>query len=109
MNANENTNSATCFLLGVMCGVAGALLFAPWSGEDTRRRISSGVSKGGRKLAENAQQLAENAQHVASDIKGRAEKVVETGKAALRGQKDRVNAAFDEGVRAYNEATAPSR
>jgi gas vesicle protein len=99
---NENSylsNSSSCFFLGVLVGVTGALLFAPLTGADTRRRISSGVSEGGRRLAEKTQD-------VASGIKHRASKAVETGKGALHSQKDRLNEAVDEGVRAYRSATA---
>jgi gas vesicle protein len=47
------------FVLGALAGAAVALLWAPASGEDTRRRLAETAREGRRRASEAARTLAE--------------------------------------------------
>lgn len=81
MNDTSNGNGALIgFLFGAVCGAAVALLMAPATGEETRRRIGatagklanntkSGISKVRNRLGEIGQNLRENAEDTAEDFR----------------------------------------
>jgi gas vesicle protein len=48
----DNSKNLAWFLAGASVGTAIALLFAPQSGEDTRRMIGEQARKGGKKAAD---------------------------------------------------------
>jgi gas vesicle protein len=86
----------SAFALGSVAGAAFALLYAPYSGEETRRRMTEGIRRGaerGReKLREGAdytreklQQGAEYGRQVAQRVRGKAEELADEATAYAEG------------------------
>ena len=80
------------FLLGGMLGAGLALLLAPQSGEETRRRI--------RELAEDAK---EKALDYVSHTREKVVSAVEKGKGVIEEKKSAISAAFEAGKEAYEK------
>ena len=57
----QTTDYLVTFLAGLGVGAAAALLFAPASGVDTRRRISDMASRTGDTLKEQAESIGQTA------------------------------------------------
>ena|SRR5580765_7647997 len=68
------------FALGAMVGGALALLFAPESGERTRRRLKDSA----RLLGRNARRTFENARESASELGADVKSAIEAGREAFR-------------------------
>jgi gas vesicle protein len=82
---NTNSNimpAASCFFLGLAAGSAVALLFTPFSGEESRRRIHKGIEDGKSKVANGLNE----------------------GKKRLADEAHRIDSAFQAGKEAYNHA-----
>lgn len=92
----ENNHSGLMgFLLGGIIGAGLALLYAPSSGEETRRRIREG--------AENARlRTREGYDATIEDIEER----IEALKRTLQERKDEVKAAYEAGKDAYQKEKA---
>ncbi len=80
------------FVLGAMIGAVTALLFAPRSGEETRKLIAS-------KARESADLISARTKSVA----GKTSEYVERGKELLQQQRDQLSAAIEAGKQAYRE------
>jgi gas vesicle protein len=81
-NGNSAGTVIVAFALGALAGAAVALLYAPASGEETRRR-----------LAEKAREGRERAEGLARD-----------GREFFQRQRDNIATAVDRGREAFNEA-----
>ena len=77
----EGASSIGWFILGAAIGAGVALLLAPTSGEDTRRRIA----RGARRVKETALDALEELRDEFDDIKDRAVETVDQVKATARG------------------------
>jgi gas vesicle protein len=67
---NHRTNEdLLAFLLGAVVGAGAALLLAPQSGEETRRRIGDTARRLGHDLDERTQGVRQELKHRAGDIK----------------------------------------
>ena len=73
------------FVLGAIAGAAVALLVAPASGEETRRKLSEKAREGRDKAAEAARKGGE----------------------FLRTQRDGLSTAFERGKEAFDQARGP--
>ena len=73
------------FVLGAIAGAAVALLWAPSTGEETRRRLGERAREGKDKAAEAARQ----------------------GREFLRSQRDNLSTAFERGREAFDQARGP--
>jgi len=91
----SNDNGMTNFLLGLGIGVAAAMLFAPRSGNESRRILRSKAQEGADYLKRQGQELANNANDA-----------VEKGMRTVRQQAENVMTAVDAGRNAYREAMA---
>ena len=83
--SNDNGNSAvilTAFVLGAIAGAAAALVWAPQSGEETRRLLADKAREGREKAAEAAQK----------------------GRDFVDRQRDTIQTALDRGKEAYQRA-----
>jgi gas vesicle protein len=89
----------SAFALGSVAGAAFALLYAPYSGDETRRRMRDGIRRGaerGReKLREGAEYTRDKVQQgidygrqVAQRVTGKAEEIAEEAMAYAEGQGD---------------------
>jgi gas vesicle protein len=89
-HSNVSTKIAY-FLAGFGIGTAVALLFAPLSGEETRKRIADKAQEGkeyvtskGRELRKQAEELVDHGKELVSKQKERLADVLEAGKQAAR-------------------------
>ncbi len=85
------TTKAAYFLAGVGIGAAVALLFAPLSGEQTRKLISEKAEEGkdyvagkGRELRRQAEEFVDHGKELVGRQKDRLADVLEAGKQAAR-------------------------
>jgi gas vesicle protein len=79
------------FLAGIGIGAAVALLFAPQSGEETRKQIAERAQDGkefvahkGREIRKQAEDLVDQGKDLVSKQKARLADVLESGKQAAR-------------------------
>jgi gas vesicle protein len=79
------------FVAGVGIGAAIALLFAPQTGEETRKQIAAKTQEGkdyvtskGREIAKHAEELVEQGKELVTKQKARLAEVLESGKQAAR-------------------------
>ncbi|MGO8788273.1 MAG: YtxH domain-containing protein [Terriglobia bacterium] len=79
------------FVAGLGIGAAVALLFAPQSGEETRKQIADKAQEGkdfvaskGRELRKQAEDLVDQGKDLVNKQKARLADVVESGKQAAR-------------------------
>ena len=89
-----NSNFATkvsYFVAGLGIGAAIALLFAPKSGEETRKQIADKAQQGkdyvaakGREVRKQAEDLVDQGKDLVSKQKARLADVLESGKQAAR-------------------------
>ena len=93
-------NGLSSFLLGLGVGVGIGMLFAPKSGEETRKIIKEKAGEGTDYVKQRS-----------SEIKQTATEWVEKGKEALGRQKetisDAVSDAVQAGKQAYRDAVSP--
>jgi gas vesicle protein len=89
-NCNVSTKVAY-FLAGVGIGVAVALLFAPLSGEETRKRIAEKAQEGkdyvaskGREIRKHAEDLVDQGKELVAKQKERLTDMLESGKQVAR-------------------------
>ncbi len=80
------------FLLGGLVGAAAALLYAPASGRDTRKRI--------RDLADDVRNRVSD---YTDDVKERISSGIEKGKHNIAGKKTMIKSAIEAGKEAYSK------
>ncbi|MBM3727580.1 MAG: YtxH domain-containing protein [Acidobacteria bacterium] len=88
-------NKLSYFFLGLGVGVAVGILFAPKSGEETRRL-----------LRERAEEGTDYVRRKAVDLRDQAVEQVERGKQTIQRQRDQLSAAVEAGRQAYRESVA---
>ena len=88
-------NNLSYFFLGLGLGVAVGVLFAPQSGEETRRLLRDKADEG-----------AEYVRRRSNDLRETAAETLERGKQTLQRKKESLSAAVDAGRQAYREATS---
>ena len=89
---SSTSDKALYFILGGFIGAAVALLFAPWSGEETRKLIATRARESADLMANRTRSVAE-----------KTSSYVDRGKEILQQQRDQLSAAIDAGKQAYNE------
>ena len=80
LNGRESSNSIMAFGLGMLAGAVTALLLAPATGEETRRRLGGVAQKVGQKAKDGIEHGREYVTHAKDRVAG----AVEEGKAAFR-------------------------
>ena len=88
-------NGLSAFLLGLGVGVGIGMLFAPKSGQETRKLIKD-------KTGESTEYIKQRG----ADVKQSAAEWVDKGKEALSRQKDTIGEAVEAGKQAYREAVS---
>ena len=91
----EEDSKLGYFFLGLGLGAAIGVLFAPQSGEETRRLIKDKADEGVDILKRRSAEFQESANDA-----------LERGKQGLRRQKDALSGAVEAGRQAYREAAA---
>jgi len=88
----NGVEKALFFTLGAFMGAAVALLFAPHSGEETRRKIAARAREGTDFVTSQGKNITE-----------KATTYVERSRDILQHQRDQLNAALEAGKAAYRE------
>jgi gas vesicle protein len=88
-------NKLSYFFLGVGLGVAVGVLFAPQSGEETRRLLRDKADEG-----------ADYVRRKSVDLRETATDTLERSKQNLQRRKESLTAAVEAGRQAYREATS---
>jgi gas vesicle protein len=83
---------ALYLVLGAMIGATAALLFAPRSGEETRKMIMTKAREGADRISTQTKLVAE-----------KTSEYIDRGKEVIQQQRDSLNAAFEAGKQAYRE------
>lgn len=91
----EEDNSLPFFLLGLGLGVAAGILFAPQSGEETRRMLRDRAEEGVDYVKRRSEEIQET-----------ATEAIERGKKTIQRRKDTLTAAVEAGRQAYREAAS---
>jgi gas vesicle protein len=91
----EEDSSLPFFLLGLGLGVVTAILFAPQSGEETRRLIKDKTGEG-----------VDYVKRRSTEIQETATEALDRGKKTIQRRKDTLAAAVEAGRQAYREAAA---
>jgi gas vesicle protein len=89
-------NLLSSFLLGLGVGVGIGMLFAPKSGEETRKLIKDKAGEGTDFVKQRG-----------TEMKQTATEWVEKGKESLGRQKDTISDAVEAGKQAYRDALSP--
>jgi len=98
MSENNTGSKLTFFLAGLGVGAILALLFAPASGEESRRFLSERADEGREYVAGKGR-----------EIRQQAEELVEKAKDLVTQQKEQLSAALEAGKQAYQDEKAKSR
>jgi gas vesicle protein len=93
MGGNMDKNGLSSFLLGLGVGVGIGMLFAPKSGEETRKIIKEKAGEG-----------TEYVKQRSSEMKQSATEWVEKGKEAMGRQKETISDAVSDAVQAGKQA-----
>lgn len=89
---SENSGSKfTFFLAGLGIGALVGILFAPQTGEDTRKYLSQKAGEG-----------RDYAQRKTRELRDQAEDMVDRGKDVVDRQRESLSAAYDAGKEAYH-------
>ncbi len=88
-------SKASYFLFGLGLGVAIGVLFAPQSGEETRKLIGEKAGEGRDYLKKKSEEVRESGSTLLS-----------RGREVIQGQKDNLTAALEAGRQAYRETLA---
>lgn len=91
------------FLLGSLVGATVALLYAPATGEQTRRRLREAGEGMQENLRDQYGRLSDKAEIELSRVKDRVNEGVNQAKGYYDRQKSKVRDAFQEGKRAFDE------
>ncbi|MCB4791537.1 MAG: YtxH domain-containing protein [Elusimicrobia bacterium] len=83
---------ALAFIFGALAGAAAGVLFAPAAGKETRKKIKDFAVDG-----------EERFEHMGAEAKQKAINLIIEGKERLSSQKDRLEAAFEAGKKAYEK------
>jgi gas vesicle protein len=86
--SEDNTTKVAWFFAGAAIGAAIALLYAPASGEETRRRIGETASKGKERLGEHSRDIVDKGKELYERGKKMAEdagELFESGRKLVKG------------------------
>jgi gas vesicle protein len=94
---------ALYFLIGGFVGAAVALLFAPKSGEETRRYLEDRYRAGAEEVGRRVQVGREYMSETRRDLGDKMTSTLEKGRDAVNRQKEQIESAIEAGRRAYHE------
>src|SRR5262252_9817997 len=100
----QRSTSVMPFIVGLALGAGVALLFAPKSGEETRRDLKRRAIRA-RKLAERkAQELGDTVNETYQDARRRVEDTIDSAKDAVELKRRQVSRAVEAGRAAAHDA-----
>jgi gas vesicle protein len=86
--SEDNTSKLVWFFAGAAIGSAIALLYAPTSGDETRRRIGEAASRGRERLNESGRDLVEKGKEIfdrGRQMADEASELFESGRKLVKG------------------------
>jgi gas vesicle protein len=92
------------FLLGLGLGVAAGVLWAPRSGDETRRLLADKAEEGTDYLKARTEEGKEYVRQRTEELKESASDIYEKGRTTVSRHKDNLNAAVEAGKQAYRDA-----
>ena len=104
---SDERNSAfgtfVTFLTGAAIGAGVALLFAPQSGEETRKKIKKVSDKVSDDVKENYEKMSKEAQKAIETVKTASEKAVSQMKSFIDGAKDSLKKEVRDEIKAASK------
>jgi len=102
--ARGSSNQLAGFIIGVAVGAGLALLMAPATGSDTRRRIGETA----KRLGKDARGGLEHAGEALHDLGDEAKSAIETGRKVFQRGRQAAGSAMTEATE-FGEASGPNR
>ncbi len=94
------------FLIGGFVGASVALLFAPRSGEETRRYLENKYREGADSLNRRVKEGRQYVGDLREGVSAKVEETLDAGRETIARQKDQLSSAIEAGRRAYQEEKA---
>jgi gas vesicle protein len=102
--ADKHTTGLYCFLGGLGVGLAGGILFAPFSGTGTRVRIRGKADEARDLVSAKADKGREYLKRQGARLIDQTKEFVEHGKRIMNDQQEMVTRAVEAGKSAYRAA-----
>ena len=102
-NDRRSSRFFLIFLAGGVVGAAIALIYAPLTGNETRRYLRIQKERARSKTWDLTDKLKKQVSEIIDDVKGSMDKMIEEGIEISKEKKSRLLAAIDEGKRAMEE------
>jgi len=99
----NNGEKVLYFLIGGFVGAAVALLFAPKSGEETRRILGDKYRAGTDEVQKRVKHGREYVAGVRQDLTDRVSSTIERGRETVGRHKEQLSSAIEAGKKAYYE------
>jgi gas vesicle protein len=99
MNGRDERKILAAFLIGGILGAGFALLFAPQSGEKTRKNISKFAKKVKNEAKEKAEDIGESIEELVANISDRVSDAVSKGKELEEDAKKNILRAIESSQR----------
>ncbi len=100
---NGSESPVWYFFLGGVLGTAVAMLFAPKSGEKTRKYIGEKASEGKEAVERGMESVRNQVYRYREKAAGEGKSFAEKGKDIVEKEKEMVAAAIEAGIRTYKE------
>lgn len=100
----RNDGGVGTFLVGLAIGAGLAVLFAPQSGRETRRRIRTGAERAGHAAVGLAQDVTDSVADTFQDARQRVEERIDSARHAIEVKRRQVTRAMEAGRVAAQEA-----
>ena len=103
MSDDNGGSKVAYFLAGMGLGAVVALLFAPRSGEETRKYISQKAEEGRDYVRQKSEEGREFVSTRSRELRSQAEQALDKAKDVVAKQKEQLSAALEAGKQAYQE------
>lgn len=100
----KHEGSVSSFLLGLAIGAGLAVLFAPHSGRETRRRIRSNAERAGQAAVDIAQDVSGQVVDTFQDARARVEERIDHARETIEMKRRQVQRAMEAGREAAQQA-----
>ena len=99
----NGSESFLIFLAGSLIGAGAAMLYAPLSGEETRKYLMLQTERGKIKALNVTEDLKESIAYLINEIRGTADSVIEEGLKLTKEKKAELLAAIEAGKKAMED------
>ena len=109
---SEDRNGFTgliCFLTGAALGAGLALIFAPQTGEETRKKIKDFSGKMADEAKENYEKINKETRKSIEQVKSAADNAIDYVKTFVEGAKEKLKKEIKTEIKEETEATTPAK